>query len=156
MIKCESTYGGEKEISKDKFIFRPSVYASIVKDEKILMLRCRSNGKFWLPGGGVELCERLDEALKREVREETGLEVEIEHFITFRENFFYYDPSDEAFHAFLFFYKCRPLTFDLLENNKINDGEAHSPEWISLDDIKDGKFDGEINKKLLEILKNNL
>lgn len=156
MIKCESVYGDEKNVSKEKFVFRPSVYAGIIHDGKILMIKNRSNDKFWLPGGGIEICESAGEALKREVKEETGIDIEIEEFIAFRENLFYYDPSDEAYHAFLFFYKCRPLSFDLLENDKINDGEAHSPEWIGLEDIKTGKFDEKINKKLLEVLKNEL
>jgi hypothetical protein len=33
------------------------------------------------------------------VREETGIEIEIQELLSFRENFFYYDPSGEAFHS---------------------------------------------------------
>ena len=34
----------------------------------------------------------------------------------FKEDFFYYDPADFAFHGLLFFYLCQPRTFDLATN----------------------------------------
>jgi 8-oxo-dGTP pyrophosphatase MutT (NUDIX family) len=48
-----------------------------IRDERgrILLLR-RSDGLWSVPGGGLEPGERLDQAVVREVREETGLEVE--------------------------------------------------------------------------------
>jgi len=53
--------------------------AACIRDEqgRILLLR-RSDGiNLWsFPGGAMELGERADEAVVREVREETGLEVE--------------------------------------------------------------------------------
>lgn len=42
-----------------------------------MLLKMRSTGKLLLPGGGSEVDERLEEALRREVREETGLEIEL-------------------------------------------------------------------------------
>jgi ADP-ribose pyrophosphatase YjhB (NUDIX family) len=44
---------------------------------RILMLRRADSGNWTLPGGMQELGESLPEAVRREVREETGLEVEI-------------------------------------------------------------------------------
>src|SRR5439155_4973129 len=43
---------------------------------RILLVR-ESDDRWWLPGGGVEHGEHPFDALRREVREETGLEVEI-------------------------------------------------------------------------------
>ena len=63
-----------------------------------------------MPGGGVEVGEKIEESLKREIVEETGLSVEIGKMILAKENFFYYQPLDHAFHAFLFFYICKPIT----------------------------------------------
>ena len=45
-------------------------------DGRILLVR-ESDDRWWLPGGGVEHGEHPFDALRREVREETGLEVEI-------------------------------------------------------------------------------
>ncbi|HYX49844.1 MAG TPA: NUDIX domain-containing protein, partial [Ktedonobacteraceae bacterium] len=56
--------------------FRIAVYAIIFADRRVL-LALRHNINWWnLPGGGMELGETVDEAMRREVREETGLEVE--------------------------------------------------------------------------------
>jgi 8-oxo-dGTP diphosphatase len=38
-------------------------------------------GAFWAPGGGIEPGEALAEGARREAREETGLEVEIERYL---------------------------------------------------------------------------
>lgn len=44
---------------------------------KFLILKAAYKGEKWdLPGGAVEIPENHEEALRREVREETGLEVE--------------------------------------------------------------------------------
>jgi ADP-ribose pyrophosphatase YjhB (NUDIX family) len=59
-------------------IFRIGVFALIFNQEKQILLGHRRDIDWWnLPGGGMELGETVDEALCREVREETGLEVKV-------------------------------------------------------------------------------
>jgi ADP-ribose pyrophosphatase YjhB (NUDIX family) len=65
-----------------------AVSAAIVRDGKILIVRRArppANGVFTLPGGVVETGETLTEAVAREVREETGLEIEPVGLAGFRE-----------------------------------------------------------------------
>ena len=55
--------------------------AVIVENGKLLLVERAvepSKGKWSVPGGSVEWGEPQAEALKREVREETGLEIEVE------------------------------------------------------------------------------
>jgi len=65
-----------------------AVSAAIFRDGKILLVRrARSPGRgfYSLPGGRVEFGESLHTALHREVREETGLEIEIVGLAGWRE-----------------------------------------------------------------------
>ena len=63
-------------------IFRIGVFALIFNLEKQILLGHRRDIDWWnLPGGGMESGETVDEALCREVREETGLEVKVEQLV---------------------------------------------------------------------------
>lgn len=56
-----------------------AVSAAIIRDGKVLVVRRARKpalGIYTLPGGGVETGETLVEAVTREVREETSLEIE--------------------------------------------------------------------------------
>ena len=56
-----------------------AVSAAIFRDGRVLIVRRArppARGVYTLPGGGVELGETLEEAVVREVREETSLDVE--------------------------------------------------------------------------------
>jgi ADP-ribose pyrophosphatase YjhB (NUDIX family) len=55
---------------------RPGVAAVIFEGERVLLQRRDDNGRWGLPGGGVEPGESVRDAIVREVREETGLEIE--------------------------------------------------------------------------------
>ena len=57
---------------------RNSAKALIIKDGKMLVNKINDNGDIFytMPGGGQETEELLPEAVKREVAEEMGIEVE--------------------------------------------------------------------------------
>lgn len=53
--------------------------AVIVKEEKVLLIKRERGdfvGLFALPGGKIEECEHVDEAVLREIREELGLNLQ--------------------------------------------------------------------------------
>ncbi len=67
---------------------RLAVSAGIFRDGKILLVRRArepAKGVYTFPGGRVEFGESLTEALTREIREETGLVIEIVGLAGYRE-----------------------------------------------------------------------
>ena len=65
-----------------------AVSAAIFRDGRVLIVRRArppAHGLYTLPGGGVELGETLEQAIIREVREETGLEIAPLALVGFRE-----------------------------------------------------------------------
>ena len=56
-----------------------SVAAAIfdASGENVLLIKRRDNGNWEPPGGVLELDETIEEGLRREVREETGAEIEV-------------------------------------------------------------------------------
>lgn len=68
----------EKELKKNQVFQWIAVVGIIIKDDKILLgkrLKETDYGQFEPPGGKIELGEDLEDALVREVKEETGIEV---------------------------------------------------------------------------------
>lgn len=76
---------------------RIRVAAFIRREQSILLVRHRKDGRdYWLlPGGGVEYGESLADALTREVREETGLDIELGDLILVNDSI----PPDLARHT---------------------------------------------------------
>jgi nucleoside triphosphatase len=85
-------------------------------------------GHYTVPGGHVELGERIEDTAIREAKEETGLDVYNLEFILFQE--FIYDPSFWKPKHFIFFdYACQTDSMDI----NLND-EAEEYIWVRLEE----------------------
>ena len=68
----------DNNINEKKEYKQLGAYGLVVKDGRILLIKKFGgpyDGKLDLPGGTIEFCERPLEALKRELMEEVGIEV---------------------------------------------------------------------------------
>ncbi|MBE7097229.1 MULTISPECIES: NUDIX hydrolase [Bacillus cereus group] len=95
------------------------------KDEILLQLRTDFN-RWGIIGGALEYNETLEDALKREVYEETGLSIKNpELFRTYSgPNFFQIYPNGDQVHGVLVVYICREfhgeLTCDQTESKELH------------------------------------
>ena len=67
--------GEDMDYKIDKHI---GVYGLIIKDDRILLIKKKTgpyDGKLDLPGGGLEFRERPEDTLKRELKEEVGIDI---------------------------------------------------------------------------------
>jgi len=108
----------------------PTVGALIFNTEgKLFLMQSHKwKGKYVLPGGHIELGESMLEALKREVKEETNLDIHDIEFVCFQE--FVYDERFWQHRHFIFFdYACKTDSTDVKLNS-----EAEAYVWVTLEE----------------------
>ena len=102
-------------------IFNPKGELLIVKSHKF-------HGVWTIPGGHIELGERMEESLVREIKEETGLSVYDLQFLLHQE--FVYDKVFHQRKHFIFFdYACKTDSTDVTL-----DHEAEEFRWVNLEE----------------------
>ncbi len=98
-------------------------------DEVLLVRRSHepSRGLWSIPGGLVELGEAVRDALKREVLEETGLEVEGEDLLGVIDKIVYDDKGAVRFHYVLIDFQAHPVAGGLREDEGVR--------WVGVDEL---------------------
>lgn len=85
----------------------------VIQDGAVLLVQRRSEplaGQWSLPGGAVELGETLEEAVVRELREETGLTVRVLELVEAFERITRDETGRPRYHYVLLDYRCEPLS----------------------------------------------
>ena len=112
----------------------PAASAVVVDDEgRILLHRRRDNEKWALPGGVMELGESLSDCVRREVREETGLEVEVERIVGIYsdpKHVFSYDDG-EVRQEFSICFACRRISGDLDVSDESYEVRYFAPDAVT-------------------------
>jgi len=112
--------------------FRVAVKSFVVKEGKLLVLKRASNEvhkpNLWeIPGGRLELGEDPREGIKRETKEETGLDVEVVHPINVR-----HFVRDDGQIITMLIFLCKAL------HDNVNISNEHSEfDWINLESCKE-------------------
>ncbi|GBG96852.1 NUDIX hydrolase [Lactococcus termiticola] len=103
---------GEKLESVD-YQPRYGVYAIVSReiDGKICLVQT-PNGAFYLPGGEIEAGEDQESALKRELLEELGAEMEIGNFLGQADEYFYSSHRDQHYYNPAYIYSLKTVNFD--------------------------------------------
>jgi ADP-ribose pyrophosphatase YjhB (NUDIX family) len=109
-----------------------AVSAGIFRDGKILLVRRArdpARGVYTFPGGRVEFGESLHEAVAREIREETGLTIEIVGLVGYREAL---PPRTGGHGHFVILpFAARWVAGDVALNDELDDARWLTPGPIS-------------------------
>jgi 8-oxo-dGTP diphosphatase len=110
----------------------PRIIASIIlkRDNKVLLIKeiLEDSKEHWIfPGGGVKFGETIEEAAKREVKEEIGLDIKIKELLGFKEII---RPHFD-YHTVIFFFIAEPLNDKITRIGKVLDAR-----YFSIDETK--------------------
>ncbi len=132
--------GQDIKVKTDDFNFKFRVSGIVIKNGKILVVDMDDSGFYCLPGGYVELGETTEEAVQRELREETGSEVKVKKYLGVLENYFI-NKYGRKMHEISFYYllefvdsNIQTEDFMRIENDKGYHIKLNF-YWIDLDAI---------------------
>jgi len=136
---------------KDKKYPEPTVGALILnnKNEILLIKSYKWKDRFTIPGGHIEIGESIEKALKREIKEEVGLDIKVIKFITYHEAIFseeFYKPK----HFIFLDYLCKAK----IDNAKVDQKEAQELIWVLPQKALQLNIDTFTRKTIEEYLKN--
>ena len=125
----------------DEGILNIRVGGIIMRDGKLLMVGNDRSDYLYSVGGRIKFGETAEEAIVREILEETGVKMEIDRLGFVHENYFYGDtPANFGkliYEISFFFYMKVPRDFTPVSESFTEDQSKEYLKWVSLDeDIK--------------------
>ncbi len=113
----------------------------ILRDGRLLMVGNERSDYLYSVGGRIKFGETAEEAIVREVLEETGIKMEIDRLGFVHENYFYGDAPTNLgkliYEISFFFYMKVPRDFEPISESFTEDQSMEHLKWVSLnEDIK--------------------
>ena len=112
-----------------------AVGAIVLEKAEVLLVRrnrAPALGQWSLPGGRVEWGETLREAIAREVREETGVDIEVEGLAGIAERILPDDEGKIEYHYVILDFWARPKSRDLTPGD-----DASEARWVPVGELND-------------------
>lgn len=128
--------------TKDNRRFRLRAAAIIIENGKVLFATNDSESYFYSIGGAIELGETAEQAVLREVKEETGVAYEIERLAFVQENFFKRDDGmlkGLSCHEVTFYFLMKSRGTQQLHSKSktLNNTIDEKMVWIELDKLNE-------------------
>ncbi|WP_434180079.1 NUDIX hydrolase [Bacillus thuringiensis] len=110
------------------------VAVAVFNEQGQILLQQRRNGMWGVPGGFVELGESIEEAGRREVLEETGIEIGTLQLATVfsGKEFFMKLPNGDEFYPITIAYLCKDITGGLLKADGV---ESLDVQFFNLNEL---------------------
>lgn len=124
---------------KENGWFRYRAAAIIIENGFVLFAKNELEDYYYSIGGGVHLGEKAEDAVKREVFEETGIEYEIERLAFIHENFFGGTGTLDGikFHEIAFYFLMKSRGTQELNSNSYTQGVREYMHWLPIEKLKD-------------------
>ena len=97
---------------------------------EVLLTRRTDNGQWCLPGGHMDFGESIAQTAVRETREETGLEVEVEHLVGVYSGAVHTSPSGRPRQYLVVTFRCRVVGGQLTVGGETTDVGFFPPEAL--------------------------
>ena len=122
-------------MSRRQYPDRPivGVGAVIVDEGKVVLIRRRYEplaGQWSLPGGAVDIGETLEAGVAREMKEETGLDVEVGPVIEVFDRIIKDEDERVRYHYVLVDYLCWPIGGTLQAGSDVDDAVLVEPSEL--------------------------
>jgi len=139
-VECHDVHWNKRKIPASKLFFRPSVYGVIIERGRVLLSKQWDGYDF--PGGGSEIHETLEDTLKRELWEETGLRVKPLKVLWTGTSFFSMPFVKKHANCILVYYLCKRVGGKLSKKNfDVHEKTyADMPEWVPVRRVPKLKF----------------
>ena len=132
------------------------VGAVIVSGGRVLLVRRDTEplrGEWSVPGGMLELGEKLREGVRREAMEETGLDVEPGEVLDVFDSIFTDALGRTQYHYVLIDYLCRPVSGEAQAGSDVSDVRWVTPEALPAMGLR-ATIEEVVRKGLSQVLKN--
>lgn len=124
--------------TKENNWFRYRAAAIIIEGDSILFVGNEKENYYYSVGGGVHMGETAEEAVVREVYEETGVHYEIDRLAIIHENFFnQHQGSLKGLecHEICFYFLMKPRGTKELFSNSYTLGVKEEMYWLPINDL---------------------
>lgn len=128
--------------TKENKWFRYRAAAIIIEDDCILFVGNENENYYYSVGGGVHMGETAEDAVIREVFEETGVKYEIDRLAIIHENFFnQHEGSLKGLncHEICFYFLMKPRGTKKLNSNSYTLGFKEEMYWLPIKDLQNYK-----------------
>ena len=138
--------------------FRYRAAAIIIENGHVLFAGNERESYYYSIGGGVHIGESAEEAVKREVLEETGVEYEVERLAFIHENFFDGDGTLEGreCHEIALYFLMKPRGTQELNSNSYTQGVKENMYCLTIDKLNEYRAYPTFFREKLKDLKNEI
>lgn len=111
------------EYDESPLSWRVSAYSLIIHHDQLLVIKDKSEKLHDIPGGGLEMTESIEDALKREALEEAGAHILVGELVHLAQDYFYHSQEQR-------FYKTLQLFYSAELTGELEKPRHQTSDWV--------------------------